>query len=62
VAAQFYGILDAATLAEIRRLEAPGSATASLQAMERALTAVRARAAQLDAEARTLRQRAKSPR
>jgi hypothetical protein len=60
VAAQFSGILDAATIAEIRHLEAPGSQAASIQAMERALTALRARAAQLDADARALRVRAKS--
>jgi len=59
VAAQFSGILDAATIAEIRHLEAPGSQAATIQAMERAVAALRARATQLDADARALRLRAK---
>lgn len=61
VAAQFRGILDSATLAEIRRLEAPGAPGASVQAMEKALAALRARSARLDEEARLLRQRARTP-
>lgn len=60
VAGQFRGILDAATLAEIRKLETAGSSMSSLQAMERALAALRARAAQLNASATALRARAKT--
>src|SRR6185295_1934988 len=60
VAAQFRGVLDSATLAEIRRIESPGSPAASLQAMERAMTALRARAAELDADATALRTRARA--
>jgi hypothetical protein len=57
LAAQFRGSLDAASLAEIRRLEAPagGSATGDLPAMERALAALRARAARLATDAAALR-------
>jgi hypothetical protein len=62
VAAQFRGILDASTLAEIRRLEAPGSSSGSLPAMERALSALRSRATQLEVNASTLRNRAKVAR
>jgi hypothetical protein len=62
VASQFRGILDAATLAEIRRLEIPGSPAGGLQAMERALAALRTRAAQLAAHATTLRTQAKTTR
>ena len=60
VAGQFRGILDAATLAEIRKLETAGSSISSLQAMERALSALRARAAHLSASANALRARAKT--
>ncbi len=62
VASQFRGMLDAATLAEIRKLEVPGSPTGSLQAMERALSALRARAAQLAGNASALRVQAKAAR
>jgi hypothetical protein len=60
VSAQFQGILDASTLAEIRRLEGPSSSKGNLQAMERALSALRARSAQLTATASTLRIQAKA--
>jgi hypothetical protein len=60
VASQLRGAVDAATLEEIRKLEAPRSPAASIQAMERALEALRARATQLDTEARALRRRARS--
>jgi hypothetical protein len=60
VAGQFRGILDAGTLAEIRRLENTGSPGSNLQAMERALSALRARAAQLNSNAATLRAQAKN--
>jgi len=60
VAGQFRGILDAGTLAEIRRLENTGSPGSNLQAMERALSALRARAAQLTSSAATLRAQAKN--
>jgi hypothetical protein len=60
VAGQFRGVLDAATLAEIRRLEGVGSPGSNLQAMERALLALRERAALLKANAANLRARAKT--
>ncbi|MES1204602.1 MAG: hypothetical protein ABUS79_01570 [Pseudomonadota bacterium] len=60
LASQFRGILDATTLAEIRRLEVPGSSAGSLQAMERALSALRARAAALASDAAALRKKAKA--
>lgn len=60
VAGQFRGVLDAATLAEIRRLEGLGSPGSNLQAMERALSALRERAALLRASAANLRARAKT--
>jgi hypothetical protein len=62
LASQFRGILDATTLAEIRRLEVLGSSSGNLQAMERALTALRARAGQLAANAGELRTRARTAR
>ena len=60
IAAQFRGILDAATLSEIRRLELPGSPSGNLQALERAQAALRLRAAALDASATALRKRAQA--
>jgi hypothetical protein len=60
VAGQFRGVLDAATLAEIRRLEGVGSPGSNLQAMDRALSALHERAAQLKASAANLRTRAKT--
>jgi hypothetical protein len=62
VAIQFRGILDASTMAEIRRLESAGSPAGSLAAMEWALSALRARAAQLSTNAATLRNSAKAVR
>jgi hypothetical protein len=61
-AAQFRGLLDATTLAEIRRLEVAGSPTASLPAMERALAALRARANELASTANRLRKNANAAR
>ena len=61
-AAQFRGLLDATTLAEIRRLEGAGSPTASLPAMERALAALRARANELASTANRLRKNANAAR
>ena len=51
VAAQFRGILDPATLAEIRRLEAAGAASGNVAAWQRAASALRERAAQLATDA-----------
>lgn len=62
VAIQFRGILDASTLAEIRRLESAGSPAGNLAAMEWALSALRARAAQLSTNAATLRNSARAVR
>ena len=45
---------DTATLADIRRLEGTG-ASGSLQAIERAAAALRARADELDARAKSMR-------
>jgi hypothetical protein len=55
-------LLDPATVAEIRRLEGTKSQGASVQALERAVAALRARAASLDGQARTMRQSARAPR
>jgi hypothetical protein len=52
---QFRDLLDTATLADIRRLEGAGTATAAQQALERASVALRARADELDARARGMR-------
>lgn len=52
---QLRGVLDPASLEEVRRLEAPGAGPANLELMERALDALRARAAQLSASATALR-------
>lgn len=60
VTTQFAGILDASTLAEIRRLELGGTPGSSAAALERAVSALRARAAQLTASAAALRSRAKT--
>ncbi len=62
VAIQFRGILDASTLAEIRRLESAGSPAGNLAAMEWALSALRARAAQLSKSAAALRNNAQTTR
>jgi hypothetical protein len=57
LAVQLRDMLDTATLADIRRLEvrSPGGST---QALDRAAVALRARAADLDARARTMRAQA----
>jgi hypothetical protein len=61
VAAQLRTVLDPAALAEIRRLETPGSAPSSLTALESALGTLRSRAAQLNQNAAALRARAATP-
>ena len=55
-------LLDPATVADIRRLEGAKSPAASVQALERAVAALRARAATLDGQARAMRQTARAPR
>jgi hypothetical protein len=55
-------LLDPATVADIRRLEGAKGPTASVQALERAVAALRARADTLDGQARTMRQSARTPR
>lgn len=60
VAAQLRTVLDPAALAEVRRLEAPGSAPSSIAALESALGTLRSRAAQLNHSAAALRARAKT--
>jgi hypothetical protein len=55
-------LLDPATVADIRRLEGAKSQTSSLQALERAVTALRARADALGGQARAMRQTAGTPR
>ena len=55
-------LLDPATVADIRRLEGAKSPAASVQALERAVAALRAHAATLDGQARAMRQTARSPR
>jgi len=55
-------LLDPATIADIRRLEGAKSQTGSVQALERAVAALRARADALDGQARAMRQSARMPR
>jgi hypothetical protein len=55
-------LLDPATVADIRRLEGAKGPAASVQALERAVAALRARAATLDGQARTMRAAARTPR
>ncbi len=55
-------LLDPATVADIRRLEGAKGQTASVQALERAVAALRVRAEMLDGQARTMRQTARTPR
>jgi len=55
-------LLDPATIADIRRLEGAKSQTGSVQALERAVAALRARADALDGQARAMRQTARMPR
>lgn len=58
VSAQLRSVLDPSALAEVRRLEAPGSGPANLPALESALGALRARSAELSRNAAALRARA----
>ena len=55
-------LLDPITVADIRRLEGAKSQASSVQALERAVTALRARAEALDRQARAMRQTARTPR
>jgi hypothetical protein len=55
---QLRDLLDPATLAEIRRLEASAAPGAGVEALERAAAALRARAARLHGQAQSLRSRA----
>ena len=54
-------LLDPATVADIRRLEGIKSQVSSVQALERAVAALRARADALDRQARAMRQTARTP-
>jgi hypothetical protein len=54
---QLRDLLDTGTLADIRKLEATGAGPASPQALDRAATALRARADWLEAQARAMRAR-----
>lgn len=55
-------LLDPVTVAEIRRLEGPRASAGSVQALERAVAALRARAEALDGQARAMRDGAHRPR
>ena len=55
-------LLDPATVADIRRLEGTKSQATSVQALERAVVALRARADALEGRARAMRQTAHTPR
>jgi len=55
LAGQLRGVLDPASLEEVRRMETPGAGPANVQVMERALAALRARAGQLSAASASLR-------
>jgi hypothetical protein len=55
-------LLDPATVADIRRLEGTKSQASSVQALERAVAALRARADALGGQARAMRQSARTPR
>jgi len=55
-------LLDPATVAEIRRVEGTRSQASSVQALQRAVAALRARAAALDDQARAMRRTAVTPR
>ena len=55
-------LLDPATVADIRRLEGTKSQASSVQALERAVAALRARADALNGQARAMRQSARTPR
>jgi len=62
LALELRDLLDPATVADIRRLEGAKGPAASVQALERAVAALRARADALDGQARTMRQAARTPR
>jgi hypothetical protein len=55
-------LLDPTTVADIRRLEGTKTQGTSVQALERAVAALRARAQALDGQARAMRQTARTPR
>jgi len=55
--AQLRGALDPSSLAEIRRLDSAGSSPATLAALERAIVALRQKAAALEANAHQIRER-----
>jgi hypothetical protein len=55
-------LLDPATVADIRRVEGTRSQASSVQALQRAVAALRARAAALDDQARAMRRTAGTPR
>ena len=55
-------LLDPATVADIRRLEGTKSQASSVQALERAVAALRARADALGGQERAMRQSARTPR
>ena len=55
--AQLRGALDPSSLGEIRKLDGAGSSPATLAALERAIVALRQRAAVLETNARQLRER-----
>ena len=57
---QLRDLLDPATLTDIRRLEATGTAGGSPQALERAAAALRARADWLDTQSRAMRAKAQA--
>jgi len=62
LSAQLRDLLDPATLAEIRRLEASGAPNAGIEALERAAAALRARADRLSGQSQALRAKARSSR
>ena len=57
---QLRDLLDTATLTDIRRLETAGAGAGSLQALERAAAALRARADWLDGQSRAMRAKARA--
>jgi hypothetical protein len=57
---QLRGLLDTTSLTDVRRLEASGGGATSPQALERAATALRARADWLDAQSHAMRARARA--
>jgi hypothetical protein len=59
---QLRDVLDPATLGELRRLESSGAPRAGVEALERAATALKARADKLQAQSQSLRAHAHDPR